>query len=683
MDTLLQIVKFLKARADKGGRDYYIPEAWNYFGYTAYEKDPARPGEIRVCPYHFFHSCLETQILTGRTDQFFGPVRKEDSSVLDKRAAIYGMLPRAYTAWRHDRSDRLYPGTFLKSMALLPFLKELGVEIIYLLPVFTTGARYTKGEMGSPYAIKNHYRLAPELHDPLLDGENIGIEEEFKAFIEASHLLGMKVMVDFVFRTVARDHELLIDHPDWFYWMGIPADEGFSLPPVKKIPPLTYPRGKALRRLYRARETRSYLQRFTYPPSVLNPELWEEVKARQRQTGENPLTLIEEAFGITTAPGFSNMLNDPQPPWFDVTYLKLYFDLHPEARIHLGKPGPGPDPAFHGYAPFILPDGACANLYRGEKPNRELWAYLIDIIPYYQQVYGIDGARIDMGHALPPELLHTLIARVKAVNPAFLLWSEEFHPRNATALKRKGFHFITGSLWALYKRWAEAGFMAEVLRHTLHSALPVTAALETPDTPRLAYYCRDKRQIEMLTLLNFLLPNTIPFLNNGLELLERQPMNLGLDNTEEGRFVLEPDDPVYGKLAFFDNYCLHWRNNDFAWMTGLLRKANYIRTRFFSVIQNPRNLLRAYSRRPQEKLLRLGYYSAAEKRGLVFLANKDLQETAKIRWVKELPRPFRAGREVRLLYSTEKQKAWLWPLTEEWELAPGEVIILETGEEEA
>lgn len=681
MDTLWQIIKFLRAKAEKGKgeRDYFIPEAWNYFGYTAFETDPARPGDIRVCPYHFFVTCLERQIFAGGAGEAAGPVGKEGSGLMGNGEAIYAMLPRTFTAWYHDRSGRLYPGTFLKSMALLPFLKELGVGIIYLLPVFATGTKYAKGEMGSPYAIKNHYRLAPELHDPLLSGE-IGIEDEFKAFIEACHRLGLKVIVDFVFRTVARDHDLIIDHPDWFYWIQLSKEDGFSLPPVEKVPPLTYPQGKALRRLYCGLVTRSYLQRFTCPPSVLAPGLWVEVKTRQRQTGENILTLIEEAFGITTVPGFSNMLNDPQPPWVDVTYLKLYYDLHREARICLGKPGPGPDPAFHGYAPFILQDGACANRYRGEQPNRELWAYLVDIIPYYQRVYGIDGARIDMGHALPPELLRTLLEKVKAANPAFLLWSEEFHPRNAANWKQHGFHLITGDLWALYKHWTEAGFMAKVIRHTLESALPVTAALETPDTPRLAYYYRDKRPIEILTLLNYLLPNSIPFLNNGLELLERQPMNLGLDNTEAGRFVLEPDDPMYGKLAFFDNYCLHWRNNDFAWMSGLLRKANNIRTRFFSVIQNPRNFLRSYSRQRRKNLLCLGYYSSQEKRGLVFLANKNLQEATEFRWRKVLPPPLRSNWELRLLYPAEKQRAWQWPLPEKGKLAPGEVIILGTGD---
>lgn len=679
MENLRQTVAFLKAREEKGARNYYIPEVWNYFGYSDYEKDPTRPGEIRVCPYHFFRSCLEDQII-ARGDKRLS--RRASARVAGGGTVIYGMLPRAFTAWPHDKSGRLYPGTFLKSMALLPFLSGYGVGIVYLLPVFTTGTKYAKGEMGSPYAIKNHYRLAPELHDPLLNGGPIGPEEEFKAFIEACHHLGMKVMVDFVFRTVARDHDLIVDRPEWFYWIKCRTKTGFTMPSVEKISCLTYPRGRALRALYRTGGIRAHLEKFTDPPSVLDPKGWAELKTRQQQTGENILTLIEQAFGITTVPGFSNMLNDPQPAWFDVTYLKFYFDLHREARRCLGKPGPRQDQAFHGYAPFILQDGACANLYRGTTPNRELWDYLTGIIPYYQKVYGIDGARIDMGHALPRELLRSMIAEVKTINPAFLLWSEEFDPRNATALKRDGFHFITGGLWALYKHWTEEGFIEKAIQHTLHSSLPVTAALETPDTPRLAYYHRDKRGIEILTFLNYLLPNTIPFLNNGQELLERQPMNLGLDNTEEGRFVLAPDDPMYGKLAFFDNYCLHWRTEDFAWMSALLRKANHIRTRFFSVIQDKRNLLRFYTRQQGKKLLCLGYYSAVEERGFVFLANSDLQEPREIRWEKVLPRPFRTGRQVRLLYPEDKQTTVSRPLSEQWKLAPGEVIILETGEEE-
>lgn len=681
MDTIVRITNILKSGERTARQKYYIPEAWNYFGYTDYERNPARPKEILVCPFHFFRSCLERQILGPMETTGFQTDTTEKGNVTEQ--IIYGMFPRSFTAWTHGHSSQVYAGSFLKSMALLPLLKKLGVDVVYLLPVLERGTKYHKGELGSPYAIRNHYRLDSTLNDPLLRKAGIGAEEEFKAFVEACHCLGMKVMLDFVFRTASRDHDLIMTHPEWFYWIEHRYNADFTMPHVENAPDLSAAQGKNLKKLYSADGVETHLRKFTFPPSVLDPRLWEEVKERQKHTGENILTLIEEAFGITTVPGFSNVINDPQPPWLDVTYLKLYYDLHSEARTCLGrKRGPHPDDDFHGYAPFIMQDGACANVHRGKVPNKELWDYLIGVVPHYQKTYGIDGARIDMGHALPPELLRAIIKAIKAVNPEFLLWSEEFNYRNAPRLKRDGFHFITGSLWAHYKHFAEKDFLAEALRRTCHSQLPVTAALEMPDTPRLAFYYQDKRRIEALVLLNYLIPNSVPFLNNGLELLERQPMNLGLDNTEAGRYVLDKDDPMYGKLAFFDNYCLHWLDEDYEWMSALLRKAKHVRTHFISLIKEKGSFLTALAKQKRDDLLKLGYYSPREKRGFILLVNKDLVEATEVVLKKELPRPFRAG-EINVFYRLGELTDINWPVTKTVKLEPGEVIILQTGKEEA
>ena len=61
---------------------------------------------------------------------------------------------------------------------------------------------------------------------------------------------------------------------------------------------------------------------------------------------------------------------------------------------------------------------------------------------------------------------------------------------------------------------------------------------------------KNKRVLSLLTFLNYFIPNSVPFINNGMEAMEIQPMNLGLGNTEEGRFVLNKKDPMYGKLPF-------------------------------------------------------------------------------------------------------------------------------------
>ncbi len=44
-------------------------------------------------------------------------------------------------------------------------------------------------------------------------------------------MAGMRVMLDFVPRTAARDNNLILDHPDWFYWISI--DEMNDFAPLK------------------------------------------------------------------------------------------------------------------------------------------------------------------------------------------------------------------------------------------------------------------------------------------------------------------------------------------------------------------------------------------------------------------------------------------------------------------
>jgi starch synthase (maltosyl-transferring) len=83
-------------------------------------------------------------------------------------------------------------------------------------------------------------------------------------------------------------------------------------------------------------------------------------------------------------------------------------------------------------------------------PGTYFISEITGIIPYYQEYYGIDGARIDMGHVLPPALNQTIVARVKSNNRHFILWSEEFAPEHSQTVKENGFDFISGNLWSVY-----------------------------------------------------------------------------------------------------------------------------------------------------------------------------------------------------------------------------------------
>lgn len=752
MENLRFMAELLGKREKEFTGVYFIPEKWNYCGYTEFSRQEGREGEIAVNPFAFFSACLQHILerrgingsalscghkhkqqhgINGRGEENrdgggngVGRENRPGTEIVQAdgtagenlcRRVIYGMLVRTHSAWNHYDVGEIIPGTFLKSLCLLPLLQAFGVNMIYLLPVCDYSEEYKKGEIGSPYAIKNFYKLDENLHDELFgDYSQELLAWEFKTFIEGCHLLGMKVILDFAFRTASRDNDLISDHPDWFYWIDKKAAADFHPPVVEKEKKLTIVQDEALENLYNSPGINEYLDKFRPSPEQIDAGRWLKVKERQTESGENILTLVEEEFGITTAPGFSDIINDPQPPWTDVTYLRYYFDLHPKARQYVPR-------AYGEYPPFILQDGACLNLYQGEQLNKELWDYIVGVIPFYQREFGIDGARIDMGHALPTGLIREILGVLRAQDPHFIFWSEEFSAKNSTAAREGGFNFITGSLWYLYKFYRAAGFQRKLLRESWEAELPVAAAPETADTPRFALRYPEKSLRELLVLLNFFLPNTVPFLNNGLELAEIQPMNLGLENTEEGRFVLDETDPLYGKLAFFDRYRLHWLNPDRAWMEGLLTKAACLRGRFIETLAAKDNFLPECSRAKERKLLFFCYRhrlqagkQEEEKQGrgeeqvqeeggaqelqtegqwhvqdegneqglLFFLANKDQQHSVEVNFGDllagdpdaraQVPREIQ---NVRVVYAGGGERDEEWPAGETRTLTPGEVVI--------
>lgn len=99
-------------------------------------------------------------------------------------------------------------GTFLAIQKDLDRIKRLGVDIIYLMPIHEIGVKNRKGTWGSPYAIKDYYSISFDLGDLT----------SFKNLIKAIHDKGMKVIMDMVFNHTAPDNELLINHPEYYFY---------------------------------------------------------------------------------------------------------------------------------------------------------------------------------------------------------------------------------------------------------------------------------------------------------------------------------------------------------------------------------------------------------------------------------------------------------------------------------
>ena len=113
-----------------------------------------------------------------------------------RQAAIYQVNVRQYTA----------DGTFRAAMADLPRLKGMGVDILWLMPIQPIGKLNRKGTLGSYYSISDYTAVNPEF----------GALADARAFVQAAHAHGMKVILDWVANHTAFDHPWTREHKDWY-----------------------------------------------------------------------------------------------------------------------------------------------------------------------------------------------------------------------------------------------------------------------------------------------------------------------------------------------------------------------------------------------------------------------------------------------------------------------------------
>ena len=110
---------------------------------------------------------------------------------------IYQIFPRNHS----------YQGGFKSIEKDLNRVKDLGVDIIYLMPIHIIGEVNRKGIDGSPYAIKDYFSISPELGDI----------NDFKSLVNKVHALGMTLILDMVFNHTSPDNVLLKEHEDYYY----------------------------------------------------------------------------------------------------------------------------------------------------------------------------------------------------------------------------------------------------------------------------------------------------------------------------------------------------------------------------------------------------------------------------------------------------------------------------------
>lgn len=113
-----------------------------------------------------------------------------------RNAVIYEVNLRQYTEG----------GTVKEFEGQLQRLKELGVDILWFMPVHPISQDGRKGELGSYYAVQDYTAFNPEF----------GTIDEFKDVVKKAHSLGMKVILDWVPNHTGRDNRWVTEHPDWY-----------------------------------------------------------------------------------------------------------------------------------------------------------------------------------------------------------------------------------------------------------------------------------------------------------------------------------------------------------------------------------------------------------------------------------------------------------------------------------
>ena len=98
-------------------------------------------------------------------------------------------------------------GTFAAVRPRLDAIRDMGVDIIWLMPIHPVGRIKRKGSLGSPYAISDYRAVNPEF----------GTMEDFTALVDDIHAHGMKCIIDVVYNHTSPDSILAAEHPEWFY----------------------------------------------------------------------------------------------------------------------------------------------------------------------------------------------------------------------------------------------------------------------------------------------------------------------------------------------------------------------------------------------------------------------------------------------------------------------------------
>ena len=192
-----------------------------------------------------------------------------------RESVIYEVFPRAFSK----------EGNLNGVTAKLDELKDLGVTVIWLMPIHPIGLEQRKGAYGSPYAARDYYAVSPDY----------GTKADLKRLAAEAHQRGLKVLLDVALLHTAWD-SVLMAHPDFYRHNA----QGKIIPPVPEwndVAALNYDNPALRQYLIAMLEywvTETDVDGFRCDTASMVPtSFWEEARAALAKTKPDLLMLAE------------------------------------------------------------------------------------------------------------------------------------------------------------------------------------------------------------------------------------------------------------------------------------------------------------------------------------------------------------------------------------------------------
>ena len=115
-------------------------------------------------------------------------------------------VPNQNVIYELDLYNFTSQGTLAAAQQRLDYLKDLGIDIIWLMPIHPRGVLGRIGSLGSPYAPRDYHAV----------NSDFGTMADLQAFVAAAHRRGMQVWLDWVANHTAKDNVWITQHRDYY-----------------------------------------------------------------------------------------------------------------------------------------------------------------------------------------------------------------------------------------------------------------------------------------------------------------------------------------------------------------------------------------------------------------------------------------------------------------------------------